>query len=148
MQHKRFNTMTCPIARGLDRVGEWWSILILRDAYNGMTRFDAFQKNLGIAPGILTRRLNTLVAGGLMEKRRYSEKPPRDEYLLTPAGRDFRPVLLAMMAWGNRHFTPDGIRVQVVEAATGVPADPVLVDRRTGRILAEPDYIVRRETQV
>jgi DNA-binding HxlR family transcriptional regulator len=147
MQHKRFNTMTCPIARGLDRVGEWWSILILRDAYNGMTRFDAFQKNLGIAPGMLTRRLNTLVEGGLMEKRRYSEKPPREEYLLTPAGRDFRPVLLAMMAWGNRHFTPDGIRVQVVEAATGVPADPVLVDRRTGRILAEPDYIVRRETQ-
>ncbi len=147
MQHKRFNTMTCPIARGLDRVGEWWSILILRDAYNGMTRFDEFQKNLGIAPGMLARRLNTLVEGGLMEKRRYSEKPPRDEYLLTPAGRDFRPVLLAMMAWGNRHFTPDGIRVQVVEAATGVPADPVLVDRRTGRILAEPDYIVRRETQ-
>jgi len=147
MQRKRFHAMTCPIARGLDRVGEWWSILILRDAYNGMTRFDAFQKNLGIAPGMLARRLNTLVEGGLMEKRRYSDKPPRDEYVLTPAGRDFRPVLLAMMAWGNRHFTPDGIRVQVVEAATGVPADPVLVDRRTGRVLAEPDYIVRRESQ-
>ncbi len=148
MQRKRFNTMTCPIARGLDRVGEWWSILILRDAYNGMRRFDEFQKSLGIAPGMLTRRLNALVEGGLLEKQRYSEKPPRDEYLLTPRGRDFRPVLLAMMAWGNRHFTPDGIRVQMVEAATGVPADPVLVDRRTGRPLVEPDYVVVREARL
>ncbi len=145
MQRKRFNTMTCPIARGLDRVGEWWSILILRDAFAGLTRFDAFQKSLGIAPGMLTRRLNALVEGGLLEKHRYSEKPPRDEYVLTARGRDFRPVLLAMMSWGNRHFTPDGIRVQMVEASTGVPADPVLVDRRTGRPLAEPDYVVRRE---
>ncbi len=145
MQRKRFNTMTCPIARGLDRVGEWWSILILRDAFAGLTRFDAFQKNLGIAPGMLTRRLNALVEGGLLEKHRYSDKPPRDEYVLTARGRDFRPVLLAMMSWGNRHFTPDGIRVQMVEASTGVPADPVLVDRRTGRPLAEPDYVVRRE---
>lgn len=145
MQRKRFNTMTCPIARGLDRVGEWWSILILRDAFAGLTRFDAFQKSLGIAPGMLTRRLNALVEGGLLEKHRYSDKPPRDEYVLTARGRDFRPVLLAMMSWGNRHFTPDGIRVQMVEASTGVPADPVLVDRRTGRPLAEPDYVVRRE---
>ena len=144
MQRKRFATMTCPIARGLDRVGEWWSILILRDAFAGLTRFDAFEKNLGIAPGMLTRRLNALVEAGLLEKHRYSEKPPRDEYLLTERGRDFRPVLLAMMAWGNRHFAPDGIRVQMVEAATGVPADPVLVDRRTGRVLAEPDYVVVR----
>ncbi len=144
MQRKRFSTMTCPIARGLDRVGEWWSILILRDAFAGLTRFDAFQKSLGIAPGMLTRRLNALIEGGLLEKHRYSDKPPRDEYLLTPRGKDFRPVLLAMMAWGNRHFTPDGIRVQMVEAASGIPADPVLVDRRTGRLLTEPDYVVVR----
>jgi DNA-binding HxlR family transcriptional regulator len=147
MQHKRFAAMTCPIARGLDRVGEWWSILILRDAFAGLTRFDEFQKNLGIAPGMLTRRLNALIEGGLLEKHRYSEKPPRDEYLLTARGKDFRPVLLAMMAWGNRHFTPDGIRVQMVEVATGLPADPVLVDRRTGRVLAAPDYVVVRDVR-
>ncbi len=147
MQHKRFAAMPCPIARGLDRVGEWWSILILRDAFAGATRFDAFQKNLGIAPGMLTRRLNALVDSGLLEKQRYSEKPPRDAYVLTERGRDFRPVLLAMMAWGNRHFAADGIRVQMVEAATGVPADPVLVDRRTGRVLVEPDYVVMRGMQ-
>jgi DNA-binding HxlR family transcriptional regulator len=79
---------------------------------------------------MLTRRLNALIEGGLLEKRRYCDKPPRDEYVLTARGQDFRPVLLSMMAWGNRHFTPDGIRVQMVEAATGVPADPV---RREGR---------------
>ena len=67
--------MQCPIARSLERVGEWWSILILRDALRGLTRFDEFQKNLGIAPNMLTRRLNGLVAAGLLERRRYSEGP-------------------------------------------------------------------------
>ncbi len=144
MQHKRFSAMPCPIARGLDRVGEWWSILILRDAFAGLTRFDEFQKNLGIAPTMLTRRLNALVEGGLLERHRYSDKPPRDAYRLTERGQDFRPVLQAMMAWGNKHFTPDGVRVQIIEAATGTPADPVMVDRRTGRALVEPEYIVVR----
>ena len=142
MQRTSFSAMPCPVARGLDRVGEWWSILILRDAFAGMTRFDEFQKSLGIAPTMLTRRLNALVAGGLVEKRRYSNKPPRDEYRLTPRGKDFHPVLIAMLAWGNRHFTPEGVSIQIVEAATGEPADPVLIDRRTGRIVAEPDYVL------
>ena len=83
--------MPCPIARSLERVGEWWSILILRDAFAGMTRFDAFQKSLGIAPNMLTRRLTALVEAGLLQRRRYNEHPPRDEYLLTNRGRDFRP---------------------------------------------------------
>ena len=80
MRRKSFGDMACPIARGLERVGEWWSILILRDAFAGMTRFDEFQKSLGIAPNMLTRRLNALVEAGLLERRRYSEQPPRDEY--------------------------------------------------------------------
>ena len=73
MQHKNFEHMPCPIARSLARVGEWWSMLILRDALNGMTRFDQFQKSLGIAPNMLTRRLNALVEAGLLTSRRYSE---------------------------------------------------------------------------
>src|SRR5256714_7319538 len=104
MQRKSFGTMQCPIARSLQRVGEWWSILILRDALHGLTRFDEFQKGLGIAPNMLTRRLNGLVEAGLLERRRYSEHPPRDEYLLTERGRDFRVVVLALLAWGNRPF--------------------------------------------
>ena len=72
MQNKSFGTMSCPIARSLERVGEWWSILIIRDALHGMTRFDEFQTSLGIAPTTLTRRLNGLVDAGLLERRRYS----------------------------------------------------------------------------
>ena len=132
--------MTCPIARSLERVGEWWSILILRDALRGTTRFDEFQKSLGIAPNMLTRRLNALVDTGLLERRRYSEHPPRYEYVLTARGRDFRSVLIAILTWGNRHFAPEGASVQLVDALTGKPAEPILVDRVTGRPITEADH--------
>ena len=140
MQRKSFGNMQCPIARSLERVGEWWSILILRDAYYGMTRFDEFQKSLGIAPSMLTRRLNSLVESGLLERRRYSEKPPRDEYVLTEIGRDFRPVVWSLVAWGNRHLAPEGTSVQLVDRATGAVADPVLVDRISGRVMTPRDF--------
>src|SRR5271154_5811950 len=126
MQRKNFGNMDCPVARSLERVGEWWSILILRDAFHGLTRFDQFEKSLGIAPNMLARRLNGLVDSGLLERRRDSERPPRDEYLLTPRGRDFEPVLMALLAWGNRHFAPEGPSVQIIESATGRAVDPVL----------------------
>jgi DNA-binding HxlR family transcriptional regulator len=140
MQRKSFGNMQCPIARSLERVGEWWSILILRDAFHGLTRFDQFQKSLDIAPNMLTRRLNALVESGLLEKRRYSERPPRDEYILTERGRDFRPVLLSLLAWGNKHFAPEGASVILVDAETGAAADPVLVDRNSGRPLDEAGF--------
>jgi DNA-binding HxlR family transcriptional regulator len=140
MQRKSFGTMQCPIARSLERVGEWWSILILRDAFRGLSRFDQFQASLGIAPNMLTKRLNALVESGLLEKRAYSEHPPRYEYVLTDRGRDFRPVLWALLAWGNKHFAPDGPSVVVVDSETGEVADPVLVDRKSGRPLVEPDF--------
>ena len=142
MQRKRFDAMQCPIARGLERVGEWWSILILRDAFRGLARFEQFREDLGIAPNMLTRRLDALVASGLLERRRYSEHPPRDEYVLTERGRDFRPVLLALLAWGNRHFPPDRLSVQIVDEASGAAVDPVLVDPKTGRRVDGPGYRV------
>ncbi|GGF19490.1 transcriptional regulator [Aliidongia dinghuensis] len=134
--------MPCPIARSLERVGEWWSILILRDAFHGLTRFDQFQKSLDIAPNMLTRRLNALVESGLLERRRYSERPPRDEYVLTEMGRDFRPVLWSLLAYGNKHFAPEGASVVIVDRETGAEAEPVLVDRTTGRPLTEGSYRV------
>ncbi|MDB5394078.1 MAG: transcriptional regulator [Rhodospirillales bacterium] len=140
MQKTDLSDMDCPIARAFDRVGEWWSILILRDAFHGLTRFDQFQKSLPIAPNMLTRRLNELVAGGLLERRLYNERPPRYEYVLTERGRDFRPVMIAMMAWGNRHFAPEGVQSMLVDVETGVEADPVLVDRTTLRPLTERDF--------
>jgi DNA-binding HxlR family transcriptional regulator len=135
MQRKSFGNMQCPIARSLERVGEWWSILILRDAFHGLTQFDQFQKNLGIAPNMLARRLNALVEAGLLERRRYSERPPRDEYVLTDRGRDFRPVLWSLLAWGNKHFAPEGPSVLLVDKETGQTADPVLTDRNTGKVM-------------
>jgi DNA-binding HxlR family transcriptional regulator len=115
-------------------------MLIMRDALQGMSRFDAFQKSLGIAPNMLTRRLNALVEAGLLERRRYSERPPRDEYVPTARGRDLRPVLVALTAWGNRHFAPEGPSVVLVNRKTGAVVDPVLIDPATGRPVDEPDY--------
>ncbi len=142
MRHKSFTPMQCPIARGLEHVGEWWSILILRDAFRGLRRFDEFRDSLGIAPTMLTKRLNSLVEAGLLERRPYSEHPPRDEYVLTEVGRDFRPVLLAMMAFGNRHFPPDRQTVRIVDQRTGAAVDPVLVDPATGQRVDGPGYAV------
>jgi DNA-binding HxlR family transcriptional regulator len=141
MQRKSFGDMPCPIARSLERVGEWWSILILRDALHGYTRFDQFRKSLGIAPNMLTRRLNALVEAELLERRRYSEHPPRDEYVLTTRGRDFGPVIVALLAWGNKHFAPEGASVLLLDAQTGVAADPIMVDRATGRPLEAPGFV-------
>jgi DNA-binding HxlR family transcriptional regulator len=144
MQRTDFSSMPCPIARGLERVGEWWSMLILRDAFAGVTRFEDWRASLGIAPGMLSRRLTSLVEAGLLEKRRYSTAPPRDEYVLTARGEDFRDVLIAMLAWGNRHFTPDGKHVVVVDTETGEEALPVLVDGRSGRALRAPAFAVAK----
>jgi len=140
MPVKAVKPSVCPIARSLERVGEWWSILILRDAFRGTTRFQDFEKSLGIAPNMLTRRLNGLVESGLLEKVRYSEHPPRYEYRLTALGRDFRPVLLTLMAWGNRNFASEGIALQLADVRTGVAADPILVDRASLRPLEPLDF--------
>jgi DNA-binding HxlR family transcriptional regulator len=141
MRRKNIGQTQCPIARGLERVGEWWSIMILRDAFHGFTRFDEFQKSLGIAPNMLTRRLSSLVEAGLLERRLYSDHPPRFEYVLTARGHDFRPVLVALLAWGNRNFAPEGEAVLLADAKTGKRADPVLVDRLSGRAVTERDFV-------
>jgi DNA-binding HxlR family transcriptional regulator len=140
MERKTFRNMPCPIARTLDRVGEWWSILILRDAFHGLTRFDQFQESLEIAPNMLTRRLTGLVEDGFLERRRYNEHPPRYEYVLTAKGRDFWSVLVSLIAFGNRHFANDGVMSRVVDAETGKPVDPVLVDHDSGRVLNEKGF--------
>jgi len=140
MQRTYASTLQCPIARSLEHVGEWWSVLIMREAFYGVTRFDAFQKSLSIAPSILTRRLSALVEAGLLERRRYSERPPRDEYLLTQRGRDFQPVTYALLAFGNQHFAPEGSSVVIANTETGEIADPVMVDRKTGRPISDPVF--------
>lgn len=121
----------CPVDRGLMRVGDRWSILILRDIDRGLTRYDQIRTSLGIAPNILARRLAALIGAGLIEKRRYSARPPRDEYLLTEAGRDFLPILAAIGAWGRKH-NGGGALTRQIDVETGQAIRPVVVDANTG----------------
>lgn len=124
------NPGTCPVDRGLMRVGDRWSMLVLRDIERGLTRYEQLRTSLGIAPNILSRRLSALVDAGLIGKRRYSQRPPRDEYLLTGAGRDFLPILMAIGAWGRKH-NGGGALSRHRDAATGEIVRPVVVDAST-----------------
>lgn len=133
MQRKTLLHEECPIARSLERVGEWWSILIMRDALHGLRRFEEFSRSLEIAPNMLTRRLNSLVEAGLLERQAYSQRPLRYQYVPTARGEDFRVVLMAFVAWGNRHYAPEGESVQIVERASGRPVRPMMADLVDGR---------------
>jgi DNA-binding HxlR family transcriptional regulator len=146
MNSKNFTDTPCPIARGLIGIGDAWSMLILRDASQGITRFDQFRTSLGIAPTILTKRLAVLTEEGLLEKRRYSERPPRDEYVLTPAGRDFLPVLLLVGAWG-RKYRGGGALTRYVDEETGEDLQPVAIDAVNGSpIGSRPIKVIKPET--
>ena len=142
MDNENICNEPCPIARSLAVAGDAWSLLILRDAHAGLTRFDQFRKSLGIAPTILTRRLTALTEEGLLEKRLYSERPPREEYLLTAAGRDFLPVLFMIGTWGRQH-RGGGELVRFLDAETGTEIKAVAVDEVTGaKIGTRPIRIV------
>ena len=141
MTRRTFDPGQCPVGRTLERVGDTWSLMILRDAFQSLSKFDQFQKSLGVAPNILTQRLAGLVEAGFLERRPYQDRPVRHEYVLTALGRDFGPVLTTLAAFGNRHYAAEGIASQMVEAATGMPAEPVVVDRRTGKPMDSPDFV-------
>jgi len=128
MQPKSPSILECPVGRAVETVGEWWSILILRDALQGATRFDEFSRNLGIAPNILSRRLAHLTETGMFVRRRYNERPPRYEYVLTEKARDFFPVIATMLAWGNKHLAPKGEAIVLANRDDVRPLDPVVVD--------------------
>jgi len=142
MDNENICNEPCPIARSLSFAGDAWCLLILRDAHAGLSRFDQFRKSLGIAPTMLTRRLATLTEEGLLEKRRYSEHPPREEYLLTEAGRDFLPVLFMIGAWG-RQYRGGGKLVRFLDTETGTEIKAVAVDEVTGaKIGTRPMHMV------
>ncbi|UOY02065.1 winged helix-turn-helix transcriptional regulator [Blastococcus sp. PRF04-17] len=108
MRQTSFAAMQCSLARSLEVVGDWWTPLILRDLYLGLDRFDQLVDDLGISRNLLADRLETLTAGGVVAKEAYQERPARYRYVLTDAGRELVPVLLALTAWGDRWATPDG----------------------------------------
>ncbi|TMM13338.1 MAG: helix-turn-helix transcriptional regulator [Actinobacteria bacterium] len=126
MERKSFADMHCSVAQCLEVVGEWWSLLIVRDAFLGCTRFDQFQERLGISRNILHQRLARLVEAGILEKVAYSEHPPRYDYRLTAKGRDLWPVLTTMRQWGDKHAAPNGPPLQVVHKDCGHVSEALL----------------------
>ena len=131
----RLEDRACPLSTALGYVGEWWTMLILHDCFDGYSRFDQFQANIGLSSSMLTSRLKTLVADGILEKRLYQERPPRHEYLLTPRGRSLRPVLVAMAAWTNSQLAPEDRTMILVDECSGREIEPELVDGKTGERL-------------
>ena len=109
MLHNTYAGQTCSVARTLELVGERWTLLILRDAFLGVRRFDDFQRSLDVARNVLTDRLGRLVDEGILERHRYQKRPERFEYRLTDKGLDLWPVTMSLLQWGDRHYLhPDG----------------------------------------
>ncbi len=140
MRRSSFEGMECSIAHTLEVVGEWWTLLVLREAFRGVRRFDELQAGLGIARNILTARLRTLEAHGILERRRYQERPARFEYRLTRKGHDLYPVLVALMQWGDRYAADaDGPPVRLVHKGCGHDANPVLTCGHCGEPVTARD---------
>ena len=119
VQRTSFEDMNCSVAQCLEVVGEWWSLLIVRDAFLGVRRFDDFQARLGISRNILNQRLTKLVDEGVLERVPYQDNPPRSEYRLTDKGRDLWHVLTAMRQWGDRWAAPDGVPLKMRHTTCG-----------------------------
>jgi len=128
--------MNCAVARTLGVVGDWWTLLILRNAFHGMRTFDAFQSNLGISSSVLSDRLRRLTDAGVLRRRPSAEDGRSVEYRLTRCGLDLYPVIVAMMDWGEK-WAPDprGRRLDLVETATGRPVAGVAVLSADGKPL-------------
>ena len=123
MKRSSVGHFNCSIARSLDVVGEWWTLLVLRDVFMGVRRFEAIQADLGIARNVLSDRLSTLVDHGVLGKRRYQEHPDRYEYVLTEMGQELAPVLAALMRWGDRWLSPDGPPMLMLHRECGQPVE-------------------------
>ena len=131
--------MHCSVAQCLEVVGEWWSMLIMRDVFLGVTRFDDFQERLGISRNILSQRLNRLVEAGVLVKVPYSEHPPRFDYRLTDKGRDLWPVLTAMRQWGDKYEAPDGLPLVVTHKGCGQVSQAILTCSVCGEAIGPRD---------
>jgi DNA-binding HxlR family transcriptional regulator len=138
-----YESQTCSVARTLEVVGERWTLLIVRDAFLGVRRFEDFQRSLGIARNVLSDRLARLVEAGVLERRRYHERPPRDEYRLTEKGRELRTALVALKDWGDRHLAPNGPPRLVEHTGCGGAAVATLVCDGCGAELGPGDITSR-----
>ncbi|HEX9375142.1 MAG TPA: helix-turn-helix domain-containing protein [Actinomycetota bacterium] len=135
-----FTNENCSVARTLEVIGERWTMLVLREAFFRVRRFDEFQRNTGAARNILSDRLRTLVEHGILERRQYREHPPRFEYRLTEKGVDLYPVLIALMQWGDKHAPGEsGPPVTLEHRGCGKPSSPELVCSECGELIGARD---------
>ena len=145
MEKKNWANADCPIARAVDLLGEWGSLLLVREAFGGTTRFDAFQKRLGISRNLLTTRLNKLVDGGVLKRRPIATDAKRQEYVLTEMGEDLLTFVVAMRQWGDRWlFTPDTVPADLIDGRDGALVSPLEVRSATGRRLTLADIRLTR----
>jgi DNA-binding HxlR family transcriptional regulator len=139
-----FGDATCPAARALDEIGDWWTLLIVRDAVHGARRFGEFQKNLGLAKNILASRLRKMVTDGILEIRPGTDGRAHNEYHLTKKGLRLRLVLVALRQWGEDHLFTAGEPMQVmVDKAAGRPIARLRLTARDGRVLEPSDVIIK-----
>jgi DNA-binding HxlR family transcriptional regulator len=144
VKRSSFAGMQCSIAQTLEIVGDPWTLLIVRDAFFGLRRFDQFQQSLGIPRATLAARLATLVDHGIFEMQEYDSRPPRSEYVLTAKGSALRPILISMLQWGDRWSGLPEPPVTLVDRDSGAPVSPRYVDERSGRPLDELHVVARR----
>lgn len=138
-----FRDFACSTAQTLEIVGEWWTLLIVRDAFFGVRRFDDFQRRLGLSRSVLTNRLARLVEQGVLETRQYEERPPRVEYVLTKKGADLFPVLVALQQWGDRWASPKP-PVVLRHETCGKVTRPHLVCSACGERMRVTDVVAER----
>ncbi len=134
MRRTRFEDAPCPIARTTDLMGDWWTPIVMREAFLGRRRFDDFQKALLVSRAVLSKRLTRLVDQGLLEKEEYEDRPKRYEYILTEKGRAFYPVLAAMWRFGEDWLWEEGAEppLQIYDRESGEPVVPRVVNEKTG----------------
>ncbi|MFW6693270.1 winged helix-turn-helix transcriptional regulator [Streptomyces sp. MAR4 CNX-425] len=141
----RFDDSECPVARSVDAIGDWWSLLIVRDAFDGSRRFGEFQRSLGVAKNILTARLRALVDGGVLASVPASDGSAYREYVLTPKGEALFPVIVALRQWGEQNFfAPGEPHSQLLDRQEGRPLRGLEVRAADGRRLRPGDTAVHK----
>jgi len=143
MRRTSFADMNCSVAQSLEVVGEWWTPLILRDAFMGVRRFEQFQTRLGIARNVLASRLESLVEHGIFKEVQYQDRPVRFEYVLTSKGSELWTVLTMLRQWGDKWLAPDGAPVEAVHQTCGHVSHATLTCSACGETLKSTDVTLR-----
>jgi DNA-binding HxlR family transcriptional regulator len=142
MLPRTYEAQNCSVARALEVLGDRWTLLVIRDAFLGVRRFDDFQRDLGVARNVLSDRLQRLVDEGLLERHRYQERPERFEYRLSQKGIDLWPAIMTLMQWGDRYYAPpDGPPRIVRHRDCGGAVTAHLTCERCGAELSARDVV-------